>query len=80
MILTCPGPSVFLAASPLAERIGGRYFEDVSEAEVRTESPGMFGTGVADYALEPRYAELLWEVATEMLTGSPTPSAQVTAT
>jgi FlaA1/EpsC-like NDP-sugar epimerase len=31
-------------------------------------------------ALEPRYAELLWEVATEMLTGSPTPSAQVTAT
>jgi NAD(P)-dependent dehydrogenase (short-subunit alcohol dehydrogenase family) len=72
--------SVFLAASPLAERIGGRYFEDVSEAEVRTESPGMFGTGVADYALEPRYAELLWEVATEMLTGSPTRSAQVTAT
>ncbi len=40
----------------------------------------MFGTGVADYALEPRYAELLWEVATEMLTGSPTPSAWVTAT
>jgi NAD(P)-dependent dehydrogenase (short-subunit alcohol dehydrogenase family) len=34
--------SVFLAASPLAERIGGRYFEDVSEAEIRTESPGMF--------------------------------------
>jgi hypothetical protein len=27
----------------------------------------MFGIGVADYALEPRYAELLWEVATEML-------------
>ena len=61
--------SVFLAASPLAERIGGRYFEDVSEAEVRTERPGLFGTGVADYALEPRYAELLWEVATEMLAG-----------
>jgi hypothetical protein len=31
------------------------------------ESPGMFGTGVADYALEPRYAELLWEVSTSML-------------
>jgi NAD(P)-dependent dehydrogenase (short-subunit alcohol dehydrogenase family) len=59
--------SVFLAASPLVEGIGGRYFEDVSEADVRTESPGMFGTGVADYALEPRYAELLWEVSTEMV-------------
>ena len=59
--------SVFLAASPLVEGIGGRYFEDVSEAGVRTESPGMFGTGVADYALEPRYAELLWEVSTEMV-------------
>ena len=65
--------SVFLAASPLAERIGGRYFEDVSEAEVRTESPGMFGTGVADYALEPRYAELLWEVSTEMVTAGKYP-------
>ena len=28
----------------------------------------MFGTGVADYALEPRYAELLWEVSAEMIT------------
>jgi hypothetical protein len=28
-----------------------------------------------DNALEPRYAELLWEVATEMLTGSQTPTA-----
>jgi hypothetical protein len=27
----------------------------------------MFGTGVADHALEARYAELLWEVSTEML-------------
>jgi hypothetical protein len=45
--------SVFLAASPLAEGIGGRYFEDVNEADTRTQSPGMFGTGVADYALEP---------------------------
>jgi hypothetical protein len=39
----------------------------VSEADVRTESPGMFGTGVADYALEPRYAELLWDVSTVIL-------------
>jgi hypothetical protein len=27
----------------------------------------MFGTGVADYALEPRYAELLWQVSAEMV-------------
>jgi hypothetical protein len=59
--------SVFLAASPLAEGIGGRYFEDVNEADTRTESPGMFGTGVADYALEPRYAELLWEVSAQLV-------------
>jgi NAD(P)-dependent dehydrogenase (short-subunit alcohol dehydrogenase family) len=59
--------SVFLAASPLAEGTGGRYFEDVNEADTRTESPGMFGTGVAEYALEPRYAELLWEVSAEMV-------------
>jgi NAD(P)-dependent dehydrogenase (short-subunit alcohol dehydrogenase family) len=61
--------SVFLAASPLAGWIGGRYFEDVSEADVRTQSPGMFGTGVADCALDARYAELLWDVSTEMLAG-----------
>ena len=58
---------MFLAASPLAEGTGGRYFEDVNEAGTRTESPGMFGTGVADYALEPRYAELLWEVSAEIV-------------
>ncbi|HXB46653.1 MAG TPA: SDR family NAD(P)-dependent oxidoreductase [Streptosporangiaceae bacterium] len=68
--------SVFLAASPLAEGIGGRYFEDVSEADTRTERPGMFGTGVADYALEPRYAELLWEVSTQMVYGPETPAGQ----
>jgi NAD(P)-dependent dehydrogenase (short-subunit alcohol dehydrogenase family) len=68
--------SVFLAASPLAEGIGGRYFEDVSEADTRTERPGMFGTGVADYALEPRYAELLWEVSTQMVYGRETPTGQ----
>jgi len=45
-------------------------FEDVNEAEIQTESPGMFGTGVADYALEHRYAELLWDMATEMITSN----------
>ncbi|WP_099021515.1 SDR family NAD(P)-dependent oxidoreductase [Mycolicibacterium palauense] len=63
--------SALLAASPLVEGIGGRYFEDVNEAAVRHESPGPFGTGVADYALDSRYAELLWETATEMVTARP---------
>ena len=70
--------SVFLAASPLAEGIGGRYFEDVNEADTRTESPGMFGTGVADYALEPRYAELLWDVSEEMVAAEQYSRANVT--
>jgi NAD(P)-dependent dehydrogenase (short-subunit alcohol dehydrogenase family) len=69
---------VFLASSPLAEGIGGRYFEDVNEADTRTESPGMFGTGVADYALEPRYAELLWEVSAEMVAAVKHSRANVT--
>lgn len=72
--------SVFLATSLLVEGIGGRYFEDVNEADVRTESPGMFGTGVADYALEPRYAELLWDVATEMVTRTGIASSRVART
>jgi NAD(P)-dependent dehydrogenase (short-subunit alcohol dehydrogenase family) len=59
--------SVFVAASPLVEGMGGRYYEDVNEAQIRTDSPGLFGTGVADYAVEPRYAELLWEVASQMV-------------
>lgn len=59
--------SVLLAASPLVEGVGGRYFEDVGVAPVRHESPGMFGTGVADFALEPRYSGLLWDIAGEML-------------
>jgi NAD(P)-dependent dehydrogenase (short-subunit alcohol dehydrogenase family) len=59
--------SILLAASPLVEGIGGRYFEDAQEAPVRHESPGMFGTGVADYALDSRYAQLLWDVATDMV-------------
>jgi NAD(P)-dependent dehydrogenase (short-subunit alcohol dehydrogenase family) len=59
--------SILVAASPLVEGVGGRYFEDVSEAPVRHESPGLFGTGVADYALDARYARLLWDVASELV-------------
>jgi NAD(P)-dependent dehydrogenase (short-subunit alcohol dehydrogenase family) len=59
--------SILLAASPLVEGVGGRYFEDVSEAPLRHESPGLSGTGVADYALDARYARLLWDVASELV-------------
>jgi NAD(P)-dependent dehydrogenase (short-subunit alcohol dehydrogenase family) len=54
--------SVLLAASPLTEGISGRYFEDVTEAEVVHERD--LGTrGVAAYALDPANAERLWDVS-----------------
>lgn len=58
--------SVLVAASPLVDGIGGRYFEDCNLA-----APNEPGTriGVADYALDPQAAERLWQVSTEMLGG-----------
>jgi NAD(P)-dependent dehydrogenase (short-subunit alcohol dehydrogenase family) len=52
--------SVLLAASPLAEGVTGRYFEDCNEAE-----PHRSGVrrGVAAYALDPVRAARLWEVS-----------------
>ena len=53
--------SVLVAASPLLDGIGGRYFEDCNEALV--VDPGVFaagGSGVAAYALDPENAERLW--------------------
>ena len=56
--------SVLLAASPLLDGVGGRYFEDCDEAE-----PNEPGTrhGVAPYALDPEAAQRLWQVSVEML-------------
>jgi NAD(P)-dependent dehydrogenase (short-subunit alcohol dehydrogenase family) len=56
--------SVLLAASPLVDGIGGRYFEDCNEA-----GPNEPGTrrGVAAYALDPAAAERLWQVSLETL-------------
>jgi NAD(P)-dependent dehydrogenase (short-subunit alcohol dehydrogenase family) len=55
--------SVLLAASPLVEGIGGRYFEDCNEA-VRVDRRGGPGRGgVAPYALDPANAERLWELS-----------------
>jgi NAD(P)-dependent dehydrogenase (short-subunit alcohol dehydrogenase family) len=59
--------SVLLAASPLLEGIGARYFEDCNEARVLHEKPVMFGGGVAPWALDPGNAERLWDIATELV-------------
>jgi NAD(P)-dependent dehydrogenase (short-subunit alcohol dehydrogenase family) len=59
--------SVLLAASPLLEGIGGRYFEDCNEAPVLHEKPVLFGGGVAPWALDPTNATRLWTTATTLL-------------
>ncbi|MET8044756.1 SDR family NAD(P)-dependent oxidoreductase [Micromonospora sp. NPDC005215] len=58
--------SVLVAASPLLDGVGGRYFEDCQEA-----APAQPGgrTGVAAYALDPEAAERLWKVSTDLLKG-----------
>jgi NAD(P)-dependent dehydrogenase (short-subunit alcohol dehydrogenase family) len=56
--------SVLLAASPLVEGIGGRYFEDVAEAGLN--QPGT-RTGVAAYALDPESASRLWDASEQLL-------------
>jgi len=57
--------SVLLAASPLVDGIGGRYFEDCAEALPAT--PGTYGRGVAPYALDPEAAERLWDLSVATL-------------
>ncbi len=56
--------SVLVAASPLLDGVGGRYFEDCDEAVV-----GVFGArnGVAEYALDPEAAARLWQVSSAIL-------------
>ncbi len=58
--------SVLLAASPLLEGVGGRYFEDCNEAQVVSKRPADY-RGVAPYAVDPENAQRLWEVATRMI-------------
>jgi len=56
--------SVLLAASPLLDGVGGRYFEDCAEAgPVR---PGV-RRGVADHAVDPANAARLWRLSEELL-------------
>jgi NAD(P)-dependent dehydrogenase (short-subunit alcohol dehydrogenase family) len=56
--------SVLLAASPLLDGIGGRYFEDCNEAE--SHQPGT-RRGVAAHALDPEAAQRLWQVSVKTL-------------
>ncbi|MYS22282.1 NAD(P)-dependent dehydrogenase, short-chain alcohol dehydrogenase family [Streptomyces sp. DvalAA-14] len=58
--------SVLLAASPLLEGVGGRYFEDGSEAATVTTRPADH-TGVAWYAMDPAIAGRLWDTALEFI-------------
>lgn len=58
--------SVLLAASPLLDGIGGRYFEDCNEALVVDKRPADY-TGVAPYAVDPDNARRLWDVTTAMI-------------
>ncbi len=51
--------SVLLAASPLLEGIGGRYFDDCNEAKVVDRRDEFGISGVARYALDPSNAERL---------------------
>jgi NAD(P)-dependent dehydrogenase (short-subunit alcohol dehydrogenase family) len=58
--------SVLLAASPLLDKTGGRYFEDGNEAPVVTRRPADYA-GVAWYALDPANAERLWDTALDLV-------------
>jgi NAD(P)-dependent dehydrogenase (short-subunit alcohol dehydrogenase family) len=58
--------SVLLAASPHADGVAGRYFEDCNESTVITERTATTLAGVAPYALDPANAERLWEVSLDL--------------
>jgi NAD(P)-dependent dehydrogenase (short-subunit alcohol dehydrogenase family) len=60
--------SVLLAASPLLEGVGCRYFEDCNEAVRVTHRTDDY-RGVAPYALDPENADRLRDMSTDMLTG-----------
>jgi NAD(P)-dependent dehydrogenase (short-subunit alcohol dehydrogenase family) len=57
--------STLLAASPLLDGIGGRYFEDCNEARVVDRRGGPGRGGVAPYALDPGNAERLWDLSVD---------------
>jgi NAD(P)-dependent dehydrogenase (short-subunit alcohol dehydrogenase family) len=58
--------SVLLAASPLLDKVGGRYFEDCNEAAVVTRRTADH-TGVAWYAVDQANAGRLWDTGLDLL-------------
>ncbi|MDX3853342.1 SDR family NAD(P)-dependent oxidoreductase [Streptomyces sp. AK02-01A] len=63
--------SVLLAASPLLDGVGGRYFENCAEALPYTTATERTAeaSGVAAHALDPDAAARLWDVSAAMLAG-----------
>jgi NAD(P)-dependent dehydrogenase (short-subunit alcohol dehydrogenase family) len=59
--------SVLVASRPQLEGIGGRYFEDCNEAPVVDDPTPDTTSGVAAYAVDPAYAERLWEVSERLI-------------
>ncbi|TRW17210.1 SDR family NAD(P)-dependent oxidoreductase [Glacieibacterium frigidum] len=59
--------TVLLAASPLLDGIGGRYFEDCNEAVQVARRPTDFSGGYAGYALDPANADRLWDMSLRMV-------------
>lgn len=58
--------SVLLAASPLLEGVGGRYFDDCNESPIVDEIiDGLHG--VRAYALDPTRARLLWQTSFDLI-------------
>jgi NAD(P)-dependent dehydrogenase (short-subunit alcohol dehydrogenase family) len=64
----CAATPVLLAASPLLEGVGCRYFEGCNEAVRVTHRTDDY-RGVAPYALDPENADRLWDMSTDMLAG-----------
>ena len=59
--------STLLAASPLLDGVGGRYFENCNQARLVDRRGGPGTGGVAPYALDPTNAERLWELSLEFV-------------
>jgi NAD(P)-dependent dehydrogenase (short-subunit alcohol dehydrogenase family) len=62
--------SVLLAASPLLDDLGGRYFNDCAEAEMvdrKPDDPAILPGSVADYSLDPENAERIWSLSERMV-------------
>jgi NAD(P)-dependent dehydrogenase (short-subunit alcohol dehydrogenase family) len=59
--------STLLAASPLLDGVGGRYFEDCNEATVIHRRDETTIAGVARYALDPENAARLWDLSAELI-------------